>query len=93
MGAKTHLYQLIAPASHHIDDNPEYTAGHWEQTLALATLIEYVVTTYGREQLPALLAALGQHESWETLIPAIYGVSAIEFEAGWQAYLAAHYGL
>ena len=59
--------------------------------VALATLVEYVVATYGRERLPALVAGLGQYESWDTLLPAVFGVSATEFEAGWQAYLVAHY--
>lgn len=62
------------------------------QIIALATLIEYAVTTYGRERLPVLVAALHQHQSWETLLPAVYGVSAAEFEGGWQEYLARHYG-
>ena len=50
-------------------------------------------TTYGQEQLPVLVAGLGHYESWATLIPAVYGVSATEFEAGWQAYLATQYGV
>jgi hypothetical protein len=61
------------------------------QTIALATLIDYAVVTYGRERLPALVAGLGQSESWETLLPAVYGVSAAEFDAGWQRYLARQY--
>jgi hypothetical protein len=56
-----------------------------------ATLIEYAVATYGRERLPALLAGMGQHASWETLLPAVYGVSPAEFETGWQEYLTLHY--
>lgn len=63
-----------------------------DQTVALATLIEYVVATYGRERLPQLVAALGQYETWDTLLPALYGVSPAEFEAGWHAYLAVQYG-
>lgn len=69
------------------------TVTHPGQTVALATLVEYAVTTYGRDRLPLLVADLGQYDSWETLIPAVYGVSAVEFEAGWQVYLAAHYGV
>jgi hypothetical protein len=63
------------------------------RTVVLATMVEYTVATYGRERLPVLVASLGQYESWETLIPAVYGVSPAEFEAGWQAYLAAHYSI
>jgi hypothetical protein len=66
---------------------------HLGQTVALATLVEYAVATYGREHLPTLVAGLGQSESWDTLIPAVYGVSHAEFEAGWQVYLKGHYGI
>jgi hypothetical protein len=66
---------------------------HPGQTVALATLIDYAVATYGRERLPVLIAGLGQYDSWETLLPAVYGVSPAEFEAGWQAYMARRYGL
>jgi hypothetical protein len=65
---------------------------HRGQTVALATLVEYAVATYGRERLPALVAGIGQHKSWDTPLPTVFGVSAPEFETGWQAYLAAHYG-
>jgi hypothetical protein len=66
---------------------------HPGQTVALATLIEYAAARYGRERLPALVAGLGHYESWDTLLPAVYGVSPTDFEAGWQAYLKAHYGV
>ncbi|MCE7983435.1 MAG: hypothetical protein DYG89_19865 [Caldilinea sp. CFX5] len=65
---------------------------HCDDAIAWATLVEYAVATYGRDRLPALVAGLGQFESWETLLPAVYGVSAAEFETGWQTYLATHYG-
>jgi hypothetical protein len=66
---------------------------HPGRTVALATLIEYAVATYGRERLPALVAGLGQYDRWDTLLPAVFGVSAAEFEAGWQAYLTVYYGV
>jgi hypothetical protein len=66
---------------------------HPGQTVALATLIEYAVAAYGRERLPALVAGLGQYETWDALLSAVYGVSAAEFEIGWQAYLAAHFDI
>lgn len=52
-----------------------------------AALIDYVVAVYGRERLPVLLAALSEQSTWHTLIPAVFGVTAPEFEAGWRAYL------
>ncbi len=79
--------QVLSPV-----DNMQMTAQPGD-TVILTTLVEYMVIRYGREQLPALLAALGQHKSWTTLSPAVFGVSAAEFAADWHAYLAAHYGL
>jgi hypothetical protein len=64
-----------------------------DSTVAIETIIEYVAATYGRDHLPRLLAALGEHASWQTLIPAVFAVSARDFEAGWQEYLATHYGI
>lgn len=62
-------------------------------TVILETLFEYVTNSYGREKLPALLAALGNHREWETLSPAVFGVPSAEFAAGWREYLVAHYAL
>lgn len=61
------------------------------ETLALATLIEYAVSAYGDEQQPVLLASLSRYDDWESLVPAVFGVSAADFEAGWRSYLAQHY--
>jgi hypothetical protein len=58
----------------------------------METVVEYVVARYGRDALPRLVTALGGHASWHTLIPALFGVSAEEFESGWQAYVIAQYG-
>jgi hypothetical protein len=63
------------------------------EAVMLATLIEYAAATYGRERLPVLVAGLVQYDNWETLLPAVFGVSPDEFEAGWQAYLATRYGV
>jgi hypothetical protein len=84
------LDQITKPISY---SNPSLVIYHRGQTIAGVTVIEYAVATYGREHLPALVAGLGQSESWDTLLPAIFDVSAAEFEAGWQAYLTAHYGV
>jgi hypothetical protein len=91
----THLGQLPAPLrpNEYMEGSSLHRLHHPGHTVALATLIEYAAVTYGRERLPVLVAGLGQYESWDELIPAVYGVSPAEFEAGWQAYLAAHYGV
>jgi hypothetical protein len=62
-------------------------------TIALATVMEYAADTYGHERIHLLLTEAGRQEGWATLIPAVFGVSADEFEAGWRAYLAEHYRL
>jgi hypothetical protein len=89
----TRLDQLAVPGrpGSYMGSSDSNQVHHPGQTVALATLIEYAVATYGRERLPMLMAGLGQYESWETLLPAVFGVSAAEFEAGWQMYLTAHY--
>lgn len=92
----TRLDQLGVPlpAGAYIEESSSLSqVSHPGRTVALATLIEYAVAAFGRERLPALVAGLGQYDSWETLLPAVFGVSAAEFEAGWQAYLAEHYGV
>jgi hypothetical protein len=40
-----------------------------------------------------LLTALPRHERWETLIPAVFGLSLEEFESGWRAFLEERYGI
>jgi hypothetical protein len=86
----TRLDQLAVRADQSDQRENSYPRG---QSVALATLIEYTVAAYGRERLPALMAGLGQYQSWETLLPAVYSVSVTEFEAGWQSYLADRYGV
>jgi hypothetical protein len=92
----THLDQLVAPLrpGEYLEEPDSLRlVRHPGHTVGLATLVEYAVVTYGRDRLPALVAGLGQYESWDTLLPAVYGASAAEFEAGWQAYLTTHYGV
>jgi hypothetical protein len=61
------------------------------QIVASSTLIDYAVDTYGQERLPLLLNLLDTETGWETLISTVFGVSANEFEAGWQVYLEDQY--
>jgi hypothetical protein len=58
-----------------------------EYGIYAVAFVEYAANAYGRDRLPALIEGMKRHDSWETLIPAVYGVSAAEFEAGWQAWL------
>ncbi len=95
----THLAQLAVPLPMMGGDGtfsvigPSFFTTHPGQTVALATLVEYAVETYGLASLPALVAGLGDADSWDMLLPAVFGVSTAEFEAGWQAYLVDHYDL
>jgi hypothetical protein len=56
-------------------------------SLLMVSLLDYIAATYGRADIRALWSALPEHDDWQTLMPAVFGVSAVEFEAGWQAYL------
>jgi hypothetical protein len=73
-----------------IEENYFYRS---QEMVSVATLVEYAVAAYGYEQLPVLLASLAQHDTWETLLRAVYGVSTTEFEEGWQEYLVQEYGV
>ena len=89
--AEMHLHSFGAPTAGTYTEPFVEGASQRGQTVMLSTLIEYAVTTYGRERLPILVRNLRQYNSWETLLPAVYGVPAAEFEAGWVEYLAAYY--
>lgn len=61
---------------------------HPGYAIAVATLIAYVEQRYGRAAVPALVAAWSSGATWAQLTPALFGVTATEFERDWQAYLA-----
>lgn len=61
------------------------------QRVAAFTLIDYIVDTYGQEQLPLMLDRVGSVQSWEMLAQTAFGISAAELEAGWNQYLADKY--
>lgn len=54
-------------------------------------LIEYILETHGYSIVPSLLDAFEEHESWERLAPAAFGISAGELEENWHAYLQETY--
>lgn len=56
-------------------------------------LIEFILETYGYAQIPLLLDAFAEHETWETLAPAVFGTSARRFEEDWHIYLKQQYPL
>jgi len=55
-----------------------------EQRLAAARgLFDFIVATHDLEILPVLVQGFGRHRNWETLAPAVFGISAAELEAAW----------
>jgi hypothetical protein len=64
-----------------------------EFTVVFATFLEYASSTYGYDKVPLTIAALARYESSDTLLPAIYGVSMDELEAGWNTFLMERYGV
>lgn len=64
-----------------------YTAESIRDFAVTTSLADYLLTAYGRQQLPDLLAGFGRYDTWEELSPAVFGVAASELEAGWHAYL------
>ena len=62
-------------------------AEEWVRRVAAATVIDYIVETYGRQRLPALMVGFRTYDSWDALAPAVLGVPAEELEAGWQTHL------
>ena len=81
VGTNRYLSNLLAPGFDWFLPTPPSN-----RTQEAASLIVYVVDVYGCEYIPLLLRALGEHNSWHTLAPAVFGISALEFERGWQAY-------
>lgn len=60
--------------------------------VAAESVVDYAVQTYGRERLPELMESFLTHDTWDSIIEDVYGLSSEEFRAGWNAYLAARYG-
>jgi hypothetical protein len=87
-----HLAELNTPWRQSIKRGT-FRVRHPSAAVAQATLIEYGVSTYGQEFLPTLVTGLARYNDWETLLPALFGVPAAQFEEGWHEYLADKYNL
>lgn len=86
--------QYAAEVQYAAADQEQIELGLQPSLTAHATaspLIEYILETHGYAVVPALLDAFEDHESWETLAPAVFGISAGEFEEDWHAYLGQAY--
>jgi len=60
-------------------------ACHVDPILA-TTVLDFAVTEYGPDAVGRLWHGFHAYRTWEELLPAAFGVSAEEFERGWQAY-------
>lgn len=87
------LASLLAGVMDHGPKPPPMSEGYSPGALfqqdqrwaAAEQLIDFIAATYGIDVLPKLLQGFGQHDDWETLAPAVLGVSAAELEAAWHA--------
>jgi hypothetical protein len=61
--------------------------------VVMTTLFDYAAAAYGKPRLVLMVQSLHEHTNWETLTPAVFGLSASDFEQGWRADLAARYPL
>ena len=50
------------------------------------TLLDYAISAHGRDAVARLWQGFHDYRTWEELIPAVLGVSAEEFERGWQEH-------
>jgi hypothetical protein len=58
--------------------------------MAALDVIDFMVSTYGLDVLPALVRGFSRHEDWEALVPAALGVRAAELEAAWHGEMVAY---
>lgn len=58
-----------------------------KQYILAESVIDYMVATYGRDQLPRLLNAITRYSNWSDLVVALYGVPIETVNAGWNQYL------
>ena len=82
-----HLNMLLTNNRIPLDDR-DYSM--W-QYAATESVVDYAVTTYGQQRLPALIHGLRADEAWDELIPNVFGASVADFEQGWNHYLARKY--
>ena len=71
-----------------------YSRAHFMwQSVAVESLISYVVDEHGLETLPELVRGFNQFRHWEELVADIYGTSVEEFVNDWNRYIQEKYGI
>jgi hypothetical protein len=61
------------------------------QYLLVESVVGYILTVYGRDQLPELMMVLRDYGSWQAVPEVLLGVPPAEFEEGWNRFVATHY--
>ncbi|MEZ4863199.1 MAG: hypothetical protein R3C14_17905 [Caldilineaceae bacterium] len=61
------------------------------QYMVSESLIDFAMTTYGRDKLPRLLQGLERYREWDQLTAEVFGVSTVTFATGWNGYLEKTY--
>lgn len=61
------------------------------QYMVSESIIDFALTTYGYDKLPAFLAGMERYRDWDGLTTNVFGESAADFEAAWNRYLAEKY--
>jgi hypothetical protein len=57
-----------------------------EVTIAVS-LIAYIEGEWGKDTLSSFVAALSEYNTWDQLVPAVFGVSQPEFERSWREWI------
>ena len=73
-------------------ESRDYDHVFW-QYVASELVVDYAVSTYGRQAIPALLTGFSNHRSWNDLVATAFDGTTSEFEAGLNQYIAKKYGL
>jgi len=92
-GGRLPLLAELRPALYDFPYRGAGAAQSEREGAAFALLFAYAQERYGSGRLPLLLEAVQQPVTWAQTIPAVYGVSAEEFEAGWREWLVREYGV
>lgn len=87
----THIMHLYTPVSVHWSGVSDPSVKG--QSLAVATVLDYVADAFGPDAIPDLIRALGDGAKWQQVTVDQFGLDYTAFEAGWHAYLLAEYGV
>lgn len=87
----THLPLRLDDIENWPDNNRPGQERVMRQYMVSESIIDFAMNTYGRSTMPTLLTGLERERDWDGLTTAVFGVSAADFEAAWNRYLAQTY--